>query len=240
MKYYTTFPQFFVDWSLRNTFEFHSDSAAGIALCRYFDVMIIDHTPPFEGRNMLFAYLLFFPNPDKVDTMRLPLARRALRGWNVMMPGGSKYPAPLWLLFLLAAEMLADGKLLAAFADILQCDTYARPSEILGLQWESLAKPLELLPSAQWYKCIRGFRGDGNRRLAKFNKFKWALVLEDSSFVDQRCCHRLRRFVRVDWPHLSQPRPIAVRTPFSHLCKTARALNIWSVAARVSPLRSIS
>ena len=55
LKYYTTFLQFFVDWSRGQGRVIGDDVSADAALCKYFDVMILDHTRPFEGRNLLFC-----------------------------------------------------------------------------------------------------------------------------------------------------------------------------------------
>jgi integrase len=141
LRYYTDFVNFFCQWCRITGVGFDTDKTADRSLVQYFDSLIYDGAPNFEGRNTLHGFILLFPRSGKIDASRLPLSRKALRGWQRLMPGGSPFPQPLQLFFYLAQWLLDAGELEACIAVVLLCDSYARPSEIIDIDWCSVIRP---------------------------------------------------------------------------------------------------
>ncbi|CAK0832272.1 unnamed protein product [Prorocentrum cordatum] len=91
-------------------------------------------TGPATGRNGLFGHLLLRGDNHEsgVGRVRLPRARRQLKGWCKSDPGAVGMPYPLSVRW----QLLADGEPRLAALAVIQTDCYLRPSEALALRPE--------------------------------------------------------------------------------------------------------
>jgi hypothetical protein len=157
-----------------------TDKAADQSLVIYFDSLIYDGAPSFEGRNTLYGFILLFPRSGKPDASRLPLSRKALRGWQRLMPGGSPFPQPLQLFFYLAQWMLEVGELEACIAVVLLCDSYARPSEIIDIDWCSVIPPAR--PVSSEHIAVASSSGEfSSAWWLRREQKSWCLVFGDAA-----------------------------------------------------------
>ena len=89
----------------------------------------------------LFGYLMLEADEPMADKFLLPHSRAALKGWASRYPQSSRTGADPDLWFLIAKHLCDIDTRLAAVL-LIQLDTYARPSEILGLRKHDVVKPV--------------------------------------------------------------------------------------------------
>jgi hypothetical protein len=95
------------------------------------------------GSTLLAAMAFFYPDLDAVHgSIKLPLARQALKGWRRLCPAVSRLAWPEELVFLIALEILClptsvlpqATRMQMCLATIFAMGCYWRPSETLGLR----------------------------------------------------------------------------------------------------------
>ena len=104
----------------------------------YFDTLSGDSVGPQLGAVTLYGYILLRTSLNARDGSIFQKSRVALRGWRRKMPGGSRDPVDLDLIWLIATDLLDAGELDAATALAFQADGYLRPSEAIGLSGNSV------------------------------------------------------------------------------------------------------
>ena len=130
----------FKAYARRCRLPLRSISAVDLALCDYFADLLDSGEPQSTASYTLFGYLMLVANESLPDKLLLPRARASLRGWASKYPHGSRVGADPLVWHLLAQCALTSNALVSA-AILLQLDTYARPSEILGLRKRDVVKP---------------------------------------------------------------------------------------------------
>ena len=107
----------------------------------YFDHLYCGSLPR-DGRYAMYGFAFLYDVP--VNKTLLPRAFRALRGWKLCSPETARDAEP-WEVAVAVAAWLARCKLPqamdAARCHILQFDGFLRPSEALGLTWDSVFPP---------------------------------------------------------------------------------------------------
>ena len=68
-------------------------------------------------------------------------SKDGLAGWRMQKPGKSRLPMPEECIFVVASDILDQGRADVAMAMILQYHCYLRPSEVLGLTKDHVASP---------------------------------------------------------------------------------------------------
>lgn len=88
----------------------------------------------------LFGFIVLEAQSNLPERQLFPLSRGALKGWSSRYPQCSRTGADPLLWHLIAEHMLGSAPMYAAVG-LIQLDTYARPSEILGLRKQDIIKP---------------------------------------------------------------------------------------------------
>ena len=135
LQKYVRFVSSFLAWAGLDKVKEANDAILDVDLCRYFDCLFEDSHHPFVARYTLFGLLCLFPR------CRLPQAREALSAWVSRIPGASRFLVPAGLTWLFGSTLLAGSSPLLALAVALQLDAYLRPSEVIALDWASVARP---------------------------------------------------------------------------------------------------
>ena len=110
-------------------------------MASYFAELLENHEGYNTASYTLFGYLMLEADEDVPDKDLLPQSRAALKGWASRYPQCSRTGADPLIWFLIARHLCDTQPRLAA-ALLLQLDTYARPSEILGLKKRDIIKPV--------------------------------------------------------------------------------------------------
>jgi hypothetical protein len=96
------------------------------------------------------------------------------------MPGGSPFPQPLQLFFHLAQWLLDVGELEASIAVVLLCDSYARPSEIIDIDWCSVVRPAN--PMSSEHIAAASSKGEfSSAWWLRREQRSWCLVFGDAA-----------------------------------------------------------
>ena len=109
-------------------------------MSEYFADLYEDGEPYNEASYTLYGYILLRTNESIPEKQLFPKARGALKGWSAASPQSSRTGADPLLWYLLAQHM-AEFDPPAATALLLQLDSYARPSEIIGVYKEDVIRP---------------------------------------------------------------------------------------------------
>ena len=124
----------------RRRFKFKTWQQTDKVMAEYFTDLYEDGEPYNEASYTLFGYILLRTNESVPEKLLYPKARGALKGWSSASPQASRTGADPLLWYLLASDM-ADRDPPAAAALLLQLDSYARPSEIIGVHREDVIQP---------------------------------------------------------------------------------------------------
>lgn len=130
---YTTAVERFETWARRRRLPLNELREADLALTLYFSECYLEGERPAAGRYTRYGYLLLRTNCDGDRNGDMPESRRALQGWTSLDPGLTRDPLPDIVVHWIASWLVDHDELEAAFAMMLQYDTYGRPSEILNL-----------------------------------------------------------------------------------------------------------
>lgn len=130
----------FEAYARRRRFKFRTWQQTDVVLAEYFADLYEDGEPYNEASYTLFGYILLRTSETIPEKQLYPKARGALKGWASASPQSSRTGADP-LLWYLIASTIADFDPPAAAALLLQLDSYARPSEILGLHREDVIQP---------------------------------------------------------------------------------------------------
>ena len=128
----------FVDWSLSRRLHLWDDVSLDLMLARYMDELFAAGESPSRARNTLYG--LSFVYDRDLSKARCPRAHRCLKGFVKLAPEREVDPMPWKACLALADDMLKHcwKDKLAAAALLIQFDVYARPSEVLGLNFGDL------------------------------------------------------------------------------------------------------
>ena len=110
-------------------------------MATYFADLLQHDTAYNTASYTLFGYLMLEADEPMADKFLLPHSRAALKGWASRYPQSSRTGADPDLWFLIAKHLCDIDTRLAAVL-LIQLDTYARPSEILGLRKHDVVKPV--------------------------------------------------------------------------------------------------
>ena len=109
---------------------------------QYFDFLYFAGSLLRDGRYAMYGFAFLYDVP--MDKTLLPRAFGAPRGWKICSPETARDAEP-WEVAVAVAAWLARSKLPhamdAARRHILQFDGFLRPSEALGLTWDSVFPP---------------------------------------------------------------------------------------------------
>ena len=130
---YTTAVERFETWARQRCLPFNDMRGADLALTLYFSERYLEGERPAAGRYTRYGYLLLRTGCDGDRNGDMPESRRALQGWAHLDPGRSRDPLPDIVAHWIASWLVDQDELEAAFAVMLQYDTYGRPSEVLNL-----------------------------------------------------------------------------------------------------------
>lgn len=109
-------------------------------MAEYFTDLFEDGSCYNAASYTLYGYILLRTNESIPEKDLFPLARGALKGWNAHSPQSTRTGADPQVWYVIADDM-ARRNPPAAAALLLQLDSYARPSEIVSLQFEDIIKP---------------------------------------------------------------------------------------------------
>ena len=140
LKRYNDAVAVFIAWALSLSFALSCDRKVDQAMVRYLEMLFSDARHPVEGRYALHGYIFTHPVQHTVAKLRLPLAREALVGWVSRIPGRMRDPAPEHVIWLICLTFLDMNMVAAALASAIIFDGYFRPSEVLDLDWRSVAR----------------------------------------------------------------------------------------------------
>jgi len=130
----------FVWWASAQRHLLGNDLLVDLAMVKYLEALFMDAHHPVEGRYAVFGYIFTHPVQHTLAKFRMPLAREALSGWVARCPGRSRDPAPLHLIWLLCSTLVSMNETAAALATAVLLDGYFRPSEVIDLDWRSVAR----------------------------------------------------------------------------------------------------
>ena len=130
----------FEKYARRRRMVLNNLSKTDKALAEYCVDLYEDGEPYNMASYALFGFLVLRVDSDVPEKSLLPRTRMALKGWTSVSPLSSRTgaDATLWYLF---ADIISEASAPAAAALLLQLDTYARPSEILGLTLADVIQP---------------------------------------------------------------------------------------------------
>jgi hypothetical protein len=138
---YTTAVERFETWARRRRLPLTDLREADLALTLYFSELYLEGERPAAGRYTRYGYLLLRTSCDGDRNGDMPESRRALQGWTSLDPGRTRDPLPDIVVHWIASWFVDQDELEAAFAVMLQYDTYGRPSEILNLMRLDFTEP---------------------------------------------------------------------------------------------------
>ncbi|CAE7502120.1 unnamed protein product [Symbiodinium sp. KB8] len=122
MEFGLTWPPTELDWTLAD----------------YFDVMFLDGNSQATGQKILAAVEYAFIE-KKGSLVR---ARRALRGWQKLMPSQSRLPLPKMIAYGMGQIMLARGHREKCLKLLMDFDLYLRPSEGMDVLGQHVLAPV--------------------------------------------------------------------------------------------------
>lgn len=130
----------FEKYARRRRMVLSSPSKTDVALAEYCVDLYEDGEPYNMASYALFGFIVLRVDSDVPEKSLFARARMSLKGWSSASPLSSRTgaDATLWYLF---ADIISETSPHAAAALLLQLDTYARPSEILGLTLADVIKP---------------------------------------------------------------------------------------------------
>jgi hypothetical protein len=135
--------QLFKHWAIARKKKTSSEKLADVGMCEYLTCLYEEGANVSEGRYSIYGWLFMNPVTTLIDKFRLPMSKKAIRGWNHLCPGNSRFPQPFEVICLLILKLL-DICVLSAAAAILQYDGYLRPSEILAVLHDDVLRPSSL------------------------------------------------------------------------------------------------
>ena len=138
---YSTAVERFETWARRRSLPLNDLCEADLALTLYFSGLFLQGERPPAGRYTRYGYLLLRTGCDRDRNGGMPESRRALQGWAHLDPGQTRDPLPDIVVHWIAPWLVDQDELEAAFAVMLQYDTYGRPSEVLNLMRLDFAMP---------------------------------------------------------------------------------------------------
>ena len=93
---------------------------ADVGVCEYLTCLYEEGANVSEGRYSIYGWLFMNPVTALIDKFRLPMSKKAIKGWNHLCPGSSRFPQPFEVICPLILELL-NICVLSAAAAILQC-----------------------------------------------------------------------------------------------------------------------
>ena len=94
-----------------------------------------------SGRAVLYGYLKLRARNRAVAKVQLDPVRDALVGWLRVVPERVRDPAPEEAIYLLCIRFWEARRFDLAFATMIGFDTYARPSEVIGILEPDVLRP---------------------------------------------------------------------------------------------------
>eukprot|EP00438_Fugacium_kawagutii_P002203 Skav236697 [mRNA] locus=scaffold4101:93018:93839:- [translate_table: standard] len=181
----------------------------------YFADLLDDGSTYNDASYTLFGYIILRSNEDIPERSLYPRARQALKGWSVRYPQCSRTGADPLIWYLLADEIAGHSVPLAA-AMLLQLDTYARPSKILGLRLRDIVRPVS--KHCKFWGIIIGISLFDETTKTGTQDDTVLLDSEDRPYVEQVLAHVIRHCKRKDdllFPHASL-------SSYEAACRTAK------------------
>lgn len=140
LKYNVAVEQF-ENFCRRRHMTLSSVSQADKHLAEYIADLFDEGEPFNTGSYALYGYILLRVDEGTPEKDLFPRARGALKGWTSRRPQASRTGSDP-LVWYLMADTLVLWSVEAAAALLLQLDTYARPSEIVGLTRRDIISPV--------------------------------------------------------------------------------------------------
>ena len=131
----------FADFSARGGHARSTPATADAVLELYFDKLFFDGENPHVGETTIAALGFYMRWSTKGC---FPRARRALRGWRVIVPDRARDPIPWESVLLIVEALLDDSDDMAPFAAcalMIQFDCYFRPGECLRISKAGVFPP---------------------------------------------------------------------------------------------------
>ena len=138
----------FEKWCKDHHIRLTSHQQIDRAMERYFDMLFADGHKGFEGRAVLFGWILLRTDFAATDKTAFAGARKALAGWLKRTPGRMRDPVPEEIVWLIGTRFLEKGWVDSAAALTIQMDGYLRPSEVLTLKRAQVLRPSPTLGGA--------------------------------------------------------------------------------------------
>jgi len=119
-------------------------------LVEYFDYLLMQGKDPASGRKIMSAIEFYQAEFATRGSLTLPRARKALRGWQRLVPVNTKDPLP-WPTCTLVSRRLVElnhsghGFGLALFW-LTMVDTLGRPGEVIRLMASHILRPSKSMP----------------------------------------------------------------------------------------------
>jgi hypothetical protein len=116
--------QLFKHWALARKAKSSSEPLTDIGLCKYLTCLYEAAAYVCEGRYTIYGWLFMYSVTALLGMVQLPMSTNAIKRWNLVGPGSSRFPQPIDVICLLILELL-NICVLSADAAILQYDGHA-------------------------------------------------------------------------------------------------------------------
>ena len=111
-------------------------------LSLFLDTMYLDGAHLSLGQRMFASVLFFRAGLSKAGGARMPLCRRALKGWKRLAPAGSRLGIPFEVMSMLVMWMWYHNLWEEGLLTWLTFEMYYRPNEPLSLRAQDLVPPV--------------------------------------------------------------------------------------------------
>lgn len=198
--------QQFFSWCSNHNKKPKTERQIDTCMATYFNCLYEDGDSQNSASYTLFGWIALKSVPHGPERQLLPLSRAALSAWRGAAPGKSRVGVPPQVIFHFAWYCAQHDHVDAAAAVLLQYDSYARPSEILGVRGVDVIPPVGALSNC-WGILFGNFDSGVPTKSGSFDD----VVLTDSAH---------RSFAGKILKHISRWRKRSEGELFPHLTLT--------------------